>query len=192
MSDHCKDGTISVLRRNGQQKERIMTQHEMSNGTAIAKVLVALLAALTVALTMAVATSQTADAAGTKPGVIRRAVDLTPAAAAAEIRQKTAEGLQEFGVDMETIDDATGKSVVPEGTSFRVFITNSAHPGKSFMVGRVVIDQSGHGLLALSNDRAAIDIGEALPLEPGVKPVTKIKTVVVKDSAGQVVLKGSF
>ena len=177
-----------------------MTQHDSSNGTAIAKVLVALLAALTVALTMALATSQAADAAGTKPGIIRRAVDLTPTAAgkkvaaeaAAEIRQKTAEGLQEFGVDMETIDDATGKSVVPEGTSFRVFITNSAHPGKTFMVGRVVIDQSGHGLLALSNDRAAIAIGEALPLEPGVKPVTKIKTVVVKDSAGQVVLKGSF
>src|SRR5215210_5887492 len=113
MSDHCKDGTISVLRRNGQRKEKTMTQHEMSNGTAIAKVLVALLAALTVALTMALATSQTADAAGTKPGVIRRAVDLTPtaagkkvaAAAAAEIRQKTADGLQEFGVDMETIED---------------------------------------------------------------------------------------
>jgi hypothetical protein len=165
----------------------------------MAKVLFAFLAALAVALTMVLAASQSADAANTKPGIIRNSVDLTPTAAGrhiaaegvAEIRQKTADGLQEFGVDVETISDVTGKPTVAEGTRFRVFVTNSQFPGKTFLAGRVVIDDKGIGLLELSNDPLHIADG-AQRITQGVKPVTKVKTVTLKNSSGEIILKGSF
>jgi hypothetical protein len=179
-----------------------MTQHDSSsNGMSMAKVLFAILAALALALTMGLAMSQAADAAAPKPGIIRKAIDLTPtptgrkiaAEGVAEIRQKTADGLQEFAVDMETVSDATGKPTVAEGTPFRVFVTNS-HPrfkGKNILAGRIVIDDKGMGLLELSNDPLHIAEG-AQRITAGVKPVTKIRTVTVKDSSGEVILKGSF
>lgn len=180
-----------------------MTQHASStNGmSSLAKVLLAILAALVVALTMALATSQAADAAAPKPGIIRKAVDLTPTKAGrhiaaegvAEIRQKSAEGLQEFGVDMETISDVTGKPTVGEGTSFGVYVTNSdrRYQGKNILAGTIEIDEKGYGLLELSNDALHIADG-AQRITAGVKPVTKIETVRVKNAAGEVVLQGSF
>lgn len=175
-----------------------MTQHG-SNRMSIAKVLFAFLAAVLVAFATVVVMSQAADAAGAKPGQVRRSVELTPTAVgkkiaaegAAEIRAIEAEGLQEFSVDMETIRDATGKSAVPEGTRFKVLITNSAHPGQTFRVGRIVMDKSGHGLLDQTNDRAEFKRG-ATSLAEGTRPVTKIKRVVVKNAAGDTVLQGSF
>lgn len=73
---------------------------------------------------------------------------------------------------------------VRNGTAYRVYVTNSAHPGKTYLVGRIIIGL-GRGELSLSNSN-----GQRLP--SGVAPALGIRTVTVRSSAGRSVLRGGF
>lgn len=73
---------------------------------------------------------------------------------------------------------------VANGRVYRVYITNSAHPGRTYLAGRIVI-RLGRGGLSLSN-------ANGVRLRPSVAPVLRIKTVTVRNAAGKIVLRGSF
>ena len=73
---------------------------------------------------------------------------------------------------------------VADGAVFRVFVTNAQFPDERNRAGRIVI-AAGGGQLELSNEN-----GRVLPR--GVSPVLQIQTVIVKDAAGQTVLRGRF
>ena len=134
--------------------------------------------ALGLALTVLVLAGGTVSA---RSGVEREIV-LSPTAAGRDIgasgdaRVRRDGARQDFKVEID--------ANVANGTVFRVFVTNAQFPGETNRAGRIVI-AAGGGQLEISNEN-----GRVLPR--GVAPVLQIQTVIVKNAAGQVVLRGSF
>jgi hypothetical protein len=133
------------------------------------------------AFVLALAAMLASSATGLARGTEKR-ITLTPTTLGARqdisgtARVRTDRGRQDFKVSMD--------ARVASGTTFTVTIANSAAPGKTFVVGKIAI-QRGRGELEVSNEN-----GRALPA--GVAPVMSITTVTVTNSAGLVVLRGSF
>ncbi len=113
---------------------------------------------------------------------IERQIVLTPTAIGGNIDASGDARVRKDGPreDFKTEIDAR----VANGTVYRVYVTNSQFPNQLNLAGRIVI-VAGGGQLEISNEN-----GRVLPR--GVAPVIKIQTVVVKNAAGQVVLRGRF
>ena len=134
------------------------------------------------ALGLALAVLMVAGGAVSANSRIEREIVLRPTAAGQEIGASGDARVRKDGArqDLKVEIDAN----VANGTVFRVFVTNAQFPGETNRVGRIVI-AAGGGQLELSNEN-----GRVLPR--GVAPVLQIQTVIVRDAAGRVVLRGSF
>jgi hypothetical protein len=134
------------------------------------------------ALGLALAVLVVAGGAVSANSRIEREIVLTPTAAGRAIdasgdaRVRKDGARQDFKVEID--------ANVADGTVYRVFVTNSQFPGETRLAGRIVI-AAGGGQLELSNEN-----GRVLP--HGVAPVLRIQTVIVKNAAGQNVLRGTF
>ncbi|MDQ3855440.1 MAG: hypothetical protein M3281_03495 [Chloroflexota bacterium] len=150
----------------------------MTQTATLATLPTRLILALGLVLALLVGVAHTdASAKGTERRILLTATSAGRSiGASGAARVRTDGARQDFRISMD--------ARVAAGTTFRVYITSSAYPNKTFLVGRVRI-VAGRGELEVSNDN-----GRTLPA--GVSPVLSIRTVVVRNGAGTAVLRGSF
>ena len=159
------------------------------------KIKIALMLAL--ALMMSLTVGSTAFAKGginnvttTKKIVRSIALNPSPAGAADQLSGKVrirslTDGTQDFTATVEAVDPVTELPTLPAGTTYNVYINGS------YYAGPAVLDSLGDATLELTNDPADVVPGTVL-MPAGFPNVLTIKTVQVKDAAGNVVLSGSF
>ena len=160
------------------------------------KIKIALMLAL--ALMMSLTVGSTAFAKGginnvTTTKKIVRSIALNPSPAApaaaqlsgkARVRSLT-DGTQDFTATVEAVDPVTELPTLPAGTTFNVVINGN------YNAGQAVLDSTGSATLELTNNAADVVPGTDL-MPAGFPNVLTIKSVQIKDAAGNVVLTGSF